>query len=578
MKRKKNAVIIVTILLIVLIILGIKKFKAKNNFVQINASSIDFYKCIKSEEIQNDLDDNLNVTTVSNTMNNDKEKFYELANKTTFLLLGAPNEGQVDYLEYKKREIEFNKFIADDAVQGGELKIDGPYYKSSHSPKSTFKALRNLIKKYGNYGKVTIVDTSSDIVEVKVFLDNVTILSYADSNHQQDLSEIKTKVEFRYFFENIYGEYRLYDIKYKIGAELEKDYNKAYETESQNLNRGIVSISTINTDKTDPYDYSKLEALTTEEISNVYKKNTQNVFMIKASNVDSSENKAIGILVADGYVATTWNFLEKAITNYQYITVSDNNGKVHEIDGFVSVNKDSNIVIIKLKNQEKTSIVIGDSSKIQREDAIISLNSKTGLKISASTGIYLNTENNQMTNLLQISDTDDGSPVFNKNGELVGINTLNSVNSDISIAYTTKAISELTDKLKVTDFSTVKSITFDALKEKFKYNKDNEEVVTNQIKKSKWNKYKKIGNLESNITMNLVKANYYNGIVSIRYQNDISEYISGIARCYRFTEELKKSGYTLTYENIDKCIYQNNKYKITLMDELDYVIIIIAEI
>ena len=78
--------------------------------------------------------------------------------------------------------------------------------------------------------------------------------------------------------------------------------------------------------------------------------------------------------------------------------------------------------------------------------------------------------------------------------------------------------------------------------------------------------------------MNLVKANYYNGIVSIRYQNDISEYISGIARCYRFTEELKKSGYTLTYENIDKCIYQNNKYKITLMDKLDYVIIIIAEI
>mgnify|MGYP007072995217 FL=1 len=105
-----------------------------------------------------------------------------------------------------------------------------------------------------------------------------------------------------------------------MGEDLETDYNKAYETESQNLNRGIVSISTINTDKTDPYDYSKLEALTTEEISNVYKKNTQNVFMIKASNVDSSENKAIGILVADGYVATTWNFLEKAITNYQYIT------------------------------------------------------------------------------------------------------------------------------------------------------------------------------------------------------------------------------------------------------------------
>ena len=46
----------------------------------------------------------------------------------------------------------------------------------------------------------------------------------------------------------------------------------------------------------------------------------------------------------------------------------------------------------------------------------------------------------------------------------------------------------------------------------------------------------------------------------------------------KFVEDLLKQGYQLTYQDNDKVIYANNKYKIIIKNNFNYLIIVIMEI
>ena len=88
----------------------------------------------------------------------------------------------------------------------------------------------------------------------------------------------------------------------------------------------------------------------------------------------------------------------------------------------------------------------------------------------------------------------------------------------------------------------------------------------------------KIGDIENNIKMELVKANYDNGIVSLRYKNKISDYISGMQLAASYKEQLVKDGYQEILNSSSKCIYQNKKYQIIIMDEFDYLIVVMVKL
>ena len=45
-----------------------------------------------------------------------------------------------------------------------------------------------------------------------------------------------------------------------------------------------------------------------------------------------------------------------------------------------------------------------------------------------------------------------------------------------------------------------------------------------------------------------------------------------------YTRELVKEGYKLTYQDNNKTIYSNKKYKIIIKDNLNYLIILIMEL
>ena len=74
----------------------------------------------------------------------------------------------------------------------------------------------------------------------------------------------------------------------------------------------------------------------------------------------------------------------------------------------------------------------------------------------------------------------------------------------------------------------------------------------------------------------LVKASYKDNIVSLRYKNSISNYISSMQLAVSFKEQLINDGYKEILKSSSKCIYENGKYQIVIMEEFDYLIVMMV--
>ena len=75
---------------------------------------------------------------------------------------------------------------------------------------------------------------------------------------------------------------------------------------------------------------------------------------------------------------------------------------------------------------------IGDSSSLNVEDVDIAISSKSGLGLTTQKGIII-ANGSYIQSSIPLSQVDEGSPLYNENGEVIGINTAYSVNTNISI-------------------------------------------------------------------------------------------------------------------------------------------------
>ena len=122
------------------------------------------------------------------------------------------------------------------------------------------------------------------------------------------------------------------------------------------------------------------------------------------------------------------------------------------------------------------------------------------------------------------------------------MNTAKSINSSFAKAIGPEVLQEVQDMFKDKDFNTIKATSFEELKEKYYYENINEEIRKNDISESKWKKYSQIGKIEET-----------------------------------FEEKLISEGYTQTLKSDKKDIYENNKYQVIIMDELEYLIIVMVK-
>lgn len=561
--------------------LGYKTFAAKAGEFNFSLTSIDFAN--KESDVESRFNAKYTVSYDEKKFEEDeqfKNTITDLAKRTTYLFLGNPNTEERSFDEYISRRnetmdnLKYNPSIPKD--ENGNYISTSQEFKddllSGITVPGMFNELteRNIV--YKGLGRVEVYKNNENAI-AKVVLEDV-IMDEPNKNNPRQIDRVQTNLMLTYIYKPLNGEYRLYWLM----GETSDDINEFFENIENQENDGQKGLYTkyVGSLK-DVYDYSKLNKLEMSKVKKVYDDNISNVVMLNTYADKAVINTGVGFFLTDGVIVTNWSYIEDSLKNGQFIIIKDKDNKAYDFEGFINVDLKLDIAIIKLKEQVKHEVALGDIDKLENNDPVISISTKSGFGLSVVSGIMIN-NGVTMKNAIPLSDTDAGSPVFNVNGEVVAMNTRSSINSGLSEAIPTKYLSDIKQLLKNQKFEEIQVVSFEELKDKYYYNKAKQENVNNKIDEKVWSKYKSIGDIENTIVLELTKASYYNGIISLRYRNPIINFMSNMDVVKPFVSKLEEQGYQKTYEKKDKLVYQGKDYKITIKNSMDSLIILMKKI
>lgn len=563
------------------IFLGIMTVYASSKF-SIDTSKINL-KESKTENIVDKFNDKYAISYTKNNIDEKlNEKIIDLSKKVTYLLLGEPNNIDESSDNYIKRHKDYLSLRYNPKIPKDESTLTGfdensEEYKddilSGISVPGMFLALDKLNIIYKNIDNIKVTQSSSNLIVCSVVLPNIS-LKEPDEKDSMKFKTINTNLTMYYYFKELNGEYKLYYLFGETSDELDDYFNELEDSESNN---NLTHSFSYNSEISSIYNTNKLDTLSTDEIKNIYNKNINKTFIINTYYNNAIIDTASGFIISKGLLVTTWNYLESSLINGQYIVAKDNLGNIHEIDGIVTVNPSANIAVLKLKDYFGDKVILGDSSKMITEDPVFTINSKNGYGLTGQSGI-ITANSDYIQTSIPLSETDEGSPLINKYGEVIGINTSLSINFSISYAIATNFLKEFEMKFNNIDFNEIEHMDFSDLKEQYYYSKEGNEKVIKNISDKKWKTYSKIGNVEETIKLKLIKASYKDGIVSLRYNNNISKFISSMELSSSFKSELLKQGYKEIVNSDKKTIYESNDYKAIIMDEFNYLIIVMVRL
>lgn len=349
------------------------------------------------------------------------------------------------------------------------------------------------------------------------------------------------------------------------------DNQKKQETASSNLEIS----SYINSDIYENYNWSKYNKITKEQLTSVYEKNSNNLVILRTYNDNSIITTGNGFFIKDGIIMTSWNYIKESLENGQNIVIADKLGNVYEMEGIVTANINADIAVIKLTKENNMQVNIEFNDNIELNDPVATISSKSGVNFSITAGINIS-EGEKDAVTIVTTDEEKGAPVYDMNGNLVSMMTSKITNASISQTVNIKYIMEIYNKLKDVDFNNIKSVNFSKLKNDY-YIKETKTKKSLNLSEKQWNNIKQIGNLENTIFLDLVKSNYYKGVTSLRYYNEVKSLTNSMQLANGFMKELESTGYTKTLDSEKKVIYENEKYNIAIMEEFDYLIIIISK-
>lgn len=570
------------ILSLLLISVGIFSAYALSTKFNVDTTTLSFSANGKKGSIIENFNQSYNLSNSIEVSNTElQQEIEELTKKTTYLLLGEVNNKNESSEEYYKRHQEYLELRYDPEIPKDDstftgLDEDSEEYKddlvSGFTVPNIFLMFDELEVVYNSFGNIRVVEVD-DVVLSAISLPNVTIRSQSNENPMEYVDE-KTNLIIYYFFKKLDGEYKLYYLLGETEDEL-SDYFTQVENEENKSSMQVAP--TYDSQLKDLYDFSKLEALTNDQINNIYNTNSKNIIMFNSYYNNYLVSSANGFFINDGLVVTTWNFLETSLTKAQYITAKDNSGNSYIIDGIVTANPETDVVAIKLKDKVGNKVELGNSNELKIEDPVISISSKTGVGLTVQTGIVASNDG-YIGSTIPLTTSDEGSPLFDSNGNVVGMNTSEQVNTSISLAVNSNILEEIQKKFNNVDFDKIDTISFEKLKEDYYHIKYDDEIIKNNIPDSKWKVYSKIGNIEKNISIELVKASYNDGIVSLRYHNEVSSFIDNMQLSLGFREQLIKDGYKEKLSSSKKYIYENDEYQVIIMSEFDYLIVVMVKL
>ena len=570
------------ILLITLLSISAFGVFALSNKFTIDSSKFSFSKNYKQNAVTNEFNKDYALTyNISSNNEELKEEITALSKKVTYLLLGQgdmTNESSLEYYERRNKylELKYAPEIPKDPNSYSGYDETSQEYKDNILPSfaipQMFSQLDELNITYNSIGaiRVGVVD---DYVISMVSLPDAT-LKQENNEEPMKYDTVKTNLIMYYYFKKLNDEYKLYYLFGEGTDDLSQYFGSIEDNENT---KNLVIAQNNDTKLREIYDFSKADSLDENKLNQIYSSNSKNILMLSAYYNTSLVASANGVLISDGLVVTTWNFLEKALINSQFFAIKDNEGNSYQIDGIVTANPETDLVVIKLKDKVTATTTLGNIDNVNINDAVMTISSKSGVGLSLQTGI-VTSKDGYIQSAIPLTEADEGSPLYNDAGQLIGINTAKAVNTSVSLAIDVNALKEIKNKIGSKEFDSIKTVSFNELKEKYYYTNYNEEKIVNSISDTKWQTFKKIGDIENNIKLDLAKASYDNNVVSLRYKNGISKYINSMQLASSFKEELINSGYRETLNSSTKCIYVSNDYKVMIMDEFDYLIIVMVKL
>lgn len=554
---------------------------ASSNGFSINTPELSFANSKKMSITSNfNQEYNLSYSITSNDYEFE-EKIKKLSKKVTYLLLGKASNSKENSEEYYKRHQEYLQLRYNPEIPKDENTITGLNEKSQEykddivsgiTIPGMFSMLNELDVVYKSIGDIRISKSDNAVISM-VSLPDITIKEESEED-PMEYKKIETNLILYYYFKELNGEYKLY---YIIGETTDSLKNYFAEIENSESKSTMKIAPSYDTDLREVYNYSKLDSLSIENINEIYNKNSKSIVVLNSYYNNRNVGSANGFFINEGLVLTTWNFVEKSLMEAQYIAIKDSQGNSLKIEGFVTVNPETNVAVIKLKEKNGTSVSLGNSDDLKTEDPAIIISSKTSVGLTIQKGIIIANDGYIQT-AIPLSLSDEGSPLINEDGQVVGINTAKQVNTSISLAINSNVLKEIQNKFASKNFESLETTSFDTLKEQYYYVKYNDEVVKNNIPANKWKEYSKIGNVEESIKLKLVKANYEDKIISLRYHNGISKYVSAMQLASQFKNNLLENGYNEILSSDKKCIYKNKDYQIVIMEEFNYLIIVMVKL
>lgn len=544
-------------------------------------NKLNFSSNSKTSTIINSFDSSYKLTANIDEKNKDiKNKIIDLSKKTTSLLIGDINSSTETNEHFYNRRKEYyklasyNYFPKDSTTESGYDESNANYkyvLASEFAIPQIFNKINELGIVYNTYGDIRVT-LNDDLAISMVMLPNVKMkVENEDDPLSYDIKE--DNLILYYHFLKIDDEYRLCYLYGEYGDNVKEYFS---ELESKEKKNAVAITSSYQSSISTLYNYDKLNKLSDKNINKIYNDNINNLVYLTGYYNSGVVVNANGFFITNNVVVTTWNFIEKSLKSAQVISASDYKFNTYEIEGIITANPNTDIALLKVKNNSNKSVTIGDSNTLSTEDPTIIISSKSGVSFNILKGILISNDG-YLQSTIPLSSSDEGSPLFNSEGLVIGMNTSKSVNTSTSFAINSEIIKSAKDIVKDVDKDSLKIVTFDKLKEDYYINSSDESVKLD-IPKKIWSEYSLIGDIENNIPLELIKSSYDEGVVSLRYKNKLTNYISSFELAKPFMNALVKEGFNEVSSSNNKYIYQNNYYQVIIMKEFDYLIVVMVKL
>ncbi len=306
-------------------------------------------------------------------------------------------------------------------------------------------------------------------------------------------------------------------------------------------------------------NYASLKNVTALDSKTVIEKNESDVIIINGVTESGIKiGNTSGFFVRSGIISTSWQEFSKMLyekTKFYVTDVNDNNFK---ITGIVAVYPQWDVVLLKSADEGGIAPSFADFGSVQRGDAVSTVSSSLGLKMSLKWGVITNEKIS-----LPLLSGDSGSPIFNKSGDVVAIVRNTRDDSATNRLQPIDVLRPVIDKLQKTSFEKIKVIPFSELMMKVTPKVD-------QVNSGIWKKYQQLPIITNYFPLSLYSSYVNDKYLVLRYyqENDLLDN-SFIIDTY------KKYLMNNLYVPISNDTYQKDDVIIRIEENLDFVIIVV---